>query len=145
MGDSRISIQAVWADPDLIEIETSVVFSGWAGIERAYVTRDQLLDFASALDAVAAGANEATLIGGQRNLSYAEISIHEYDLARRLYADVRLGCVRDVEATTPRGANELQMAVPVERGQLAAFASGLRRIAVEDRGQATLAGLSDWP
>lgn len=136
MSSAFLSVTAVWADPDLIEIAVDVQHRAWGGTTKAYVTRDELRVFATDLALVVEGHNTAAFNAGQRNLGYANLTIREYDRARRLLMDVVLGQSGDgnVEGT----ARELRVTVPIERGGLAEFRERLRRIADTDAGEAML-------
>lgn len=143
MTDDFLRVAAVWADPDLIELEVVVRFQAWGGAARAYVTRGELRTFAAALDAVADGATEARFLGGQRDLGYAELALREYDRPRHLAMDVVVGHVADGRPGSRM--SEVQVSVPVERGTLSAFADGLRHIAATERGETALALPPAWP
>jgi hypothetical protein len=143
MADAALRIAAVWADPDLIEVEVVVRFQEWGGAARAYVTRGELLAFAAQLDSVARGATAAEFLGGQRDLGYAEVALREYDRPRHLAMDVLIGRTAD-ERPGP-GRCEVQVSVPVERGALPAFADGLRHLAEHERGEVALPLPPEWP
>ncbi len=143
MPDAYLRLAAVWADPDLIEIAVELRFQAWAGASRAYVTRDELRSFAAQLDAVVAGGVEAQLSAGQRDLGYAEFSVREYSMARHLAMDLAIGQAADGRPGPSK--THVQVAVPVERGSLAALASGLRQFAETERGAVTVALPPDWP
>ena len=55
MTEPSIAVAVVWSDVDLLEVELRVQFDAWCGAERAYVTRKELAEFATALDQVAVG------------------------------------------------------------------------------------------
>ena len=99
MTGAYVNIRAIWDDADLIEIEASVALDRCSGTERAYVRRDELFIFAAELDTVPAEGTSAKLVGGQRDLGYAELEVLEYGMARSLYVDVivrgRANCARD--------------------------------------------------
>jgi hypothetical protein len=137
-----------WQDVDLIELDVTLRTPAWAGTAPAYVTRDELRQFADALDAVAGGgtaARFASLDAGQPDLGFAHIDLYEYSRARRLGLRVHLGFgSAAAEDQTPR-YGELRAAAPVERGALAAFAQGIRAIARDSAGEGTLPVLPDWP
>lgn len=144
MPKATLTCAVVWSDPDLLEVRTEVQFQAWAGAEQAYVTRGELTAFAAALDQVAKGEREA-LHGGQRDLSYVELQVFEYGLARRLALDVALGEAEGRYIGRPSHARELKITVPLERGTLAQFAAELRTLVVAESGIAMLPLLADWP
>ena len=142
---SELLLRAGWSDPDLIEIEAEVSFDSWGGYERAYVTRGELAAFADALDAVAGGGTEASLIGGQHDLSYVELRVYEYGGARRLAVVVAMGRAGNGRSQWPHGETCLRFAMPIERGTLPGFAKDIRRIVTTDKGEATIPVLNSWP
>ena len=145
MDGNYLLCAVVWSDPDLLEIRTAFQFRDWAGAERAYVTRGELMDFAEALDEIAEGGSSALLQAGQHDLSFAALNFREYGLARRLALDVHLGRAAGTIHGPTEAGSELRLTVPVERGQLTGFAAGLRRMTAAESGETTLALPSDWP
>ena len=73
VAEAYLSVTAVWADPDLIEIAVVARFEEWGGGTRAYVTRGELRTFAAELDAVSEGAVGAQLVAGQRKTHAARL------------------------------------------------------------------------
>jgi hypothetical protein len=142
---AELVLDLVWSDPELIEISVTVGFGGWAGQERAYATRSEVLAFAAAMEAVANGNTEARLDAGQPELSWIELRVYEYTRARRLGLAIRLGRAGSSISNWEHGDTKLEFAVPIERGALPAFAHGLRSIVAEERGQVHLPVLEDWP
>lgn len=145
MSENHLQCMVVWSDPDLLEIRTTVKFRDWAGGEQAYVTRGEVQNFASALDEVASGSTSATLLAGQRDLSFSELNLREYGRARRLALDVHLGRASGAGGHPRDGASELRLTVPIERGQLTGYAAALRRVVAKESGEATLMLPEDWP
>jgi len=145
VSDHQLSVTVVWSDVDLLEIELAVSFAPWSGAERAYVTRDELTSFASSLDAVVAGATAAELNAGQPDLGYGQCRVFEYSRARHLGMEVVVGHAGGNVMNRPDYRRELRISVPIERGQLSAFAATLRRLVATERGKATLLIPPDWP
>ena len=144
MNNHHLCVKVIWSDTYLLEIETELVFQRWAGAEVAYVTREELLIFANDLDTFAAGhIIAASLTAGQRDLSFAELSAYEHGLARSAALDVHLGRAPGVSGPGDRAA-ALHVCVPIERGQLNAFAAALRLIVQAERGDAILPVPVDW-
>lgn len=139
------SIEVVWSDVDLLEIEVCVRFSVWAGGERVYVSRRELEGFADAINRVAGGATDARLSAGQASTGYANCRIFEYSLARRLGMEVVVGRAGDDGSLRPDCARELRVSIPIERGPLPAFARSLRAITASERGIASLPVPLSWP
>jgi hypothetical protein len=143
MAEHLVSLSVVWSDVDLLEVEISASFRGWSAIDRAYAARSDLTGFADSLDRVVQGDTEAELSVGQPNLGYASCRIFEYGGPRHLAMDVVVG-----SGETGRRhdhGRECRLSVPIERGQLTAFAQTLRLITREERGRAALLLLPDWP
>lgn len=140
-----ISCSVTWADSDLLEISAKVLFANWAGHERAYVTRDELNRFARELDDVAEGGSKADLRAGQSDLSYVSFEAFEYGRARQLGLRIHLGRDPTSISNHPAAGTEMRISVPVERGQLTAFASALRSMISREAGVATLTLPPDWP
>jgi hypothetical protein len=145
MGESHLTCSIGWSDPDVVEITVSVFFDGWGGTERAFAGRQELSDFASALESVAEGGTNAELAGGQQELSYVRLKIFEYGRARRLGFEIEFGRASGTVTGLPSSERRLQFAVPVERGQLTAFAGSLRTIIHRDQGMARISLPSEWP
>lgn len=145
VSDYQLSLAVVWADIDLLEIELSVSFMAWSGLERSYVTRDDLTSFAASLDEVVAGSTAAEFSAGQPDLGYGSCRVFEYDRARRLGMEVVVGHAGGNVVNRPDYPRELRVSVPIERGQLSVFASRLRQLVASERGTASLPILSDWP
>ena len=145
MPDFEFTCSIVWSDPDLLELEASVRFEDWAGRERGYVTRGELAAFIAALLAVADGGTEAVLDAGQDDLGYVQLRVSEYGGARRLMLGLKLGRAAGSISNQPGGVTELQLSVPIERGQLAAFARSLDTIAQAEQGTAHLPLPARWP
>jgi uncharacterized protein (DUF952 family) len=143
--DPELRLAVRWQDVDLIELKATFRSAEWAGSVPAYVTRDELREFATALEQVAAGATAAELTAGQPDLGFATIRVHEYSLGRRLALRVHLGTGEDERARFPPGYAELHAAAPIERGALPAFAEGLRRMAQESVVESTLPLVPRWP
>jgi hypothetical protein len=141
----ELSLETTWADQDLIGVRVVLASPLWAGGAEAFVTRTELTAFADALDALGAGAEDAVLEAGQRDLGYADLRVYEYGLARRLAVAVHLGTAAASSSSCAHGDTELRTAAPVERGAFAAFAAALRAIVRDERGRAALALLPDWP
>jgi hypothetical protein len=148
MSEPGLSISVVWFDVDLLELEVLVEFDAWSGAERGYVTREELIAFADALDRVAAGVNEATLEAGQAALGYAKCRVFEYTGVRRLGMEVvleREGGRSPELADLSNCARNLRVSIPIERAPLPAFARALRAITASERGTAFLPALPTWP
>jgi len=143
--ESVLSCSVVWSDPDLLEVQVEVFFGGWAGAERGYVTREELRSFANQLESVHAGGKAALLEAGQQDLSWVRLEIFEYGLARRVGMRVHLGRASGADSRTPREPRELRISVPIERGQLSAFARSLQRVVQIEAGTAKLMLPTDWP
>jgi hypothetical protein len=121
----------------MLEIDVGVAYDGWAGSEQAYVGREDLEEFAAALDQVAAGGLSAELRAGGDVTNRVSIRVCEYGLARRLAIAISLG--RSLHATgIDEDRRELRLSVPVERGQLSRFAAALRAVVQAERGRAEL-------
>ena len=142
---SELLVEAVWDDPDVIQVRASVRFGHWAGSALAYATRAQLTAFAAALDDVAGGTTSAAVAFGQRELGSADLRLYEYGGARRLGVVVRLQEPADAWRAGPADDSALEPAAPLERGALPGFAAGLRAIARDGAGTSTLALLPGWP
>jgi hypothetical protein len=143
--DNRFSLAVVWSDSDLLEIELAVAFMAWSGVERSYVTRNELTSFAASLDAVAAGAVAAEFNAGQPDLGYARCRVFEYDRARHLGMEVVAGLAGGHVVNRPDYPRELRVWLPIERGQLTSFAVRLRQLVAAERGWASLPIPRDWP
>jgi hypothetical protein len=142
--EPEIRCAIVWSDVDLLEIETQVQFDQWAGIERAYTTRESLAQFADALESVYNGAKEALFEAGQPDLSWIELRVFEHGGARHLGLHVNIGRPPTAIINRPNSEAVLRIAVPIERGQLGAFAAGLREIGTAKRGEARLPLTPNW-
>lgn len=141
----QITFSAVWSDVDLIDVEVGVAFQEWAGGTSAYATRDELRAFARDLVAVEEGASSASLDIGQADLGYVACRIFEYDGARHVGIEVRIGHAGNHVMNRPDFARQVHVSVPVERGQLSRFASEIQNLVMTETGTATLPLLSDWP
>lgn len=144
MSDSGFSISVVRSDADLLEIEAVVRFDAWSGCERAYVTRDELTGFATALDRVVEGATFARLDAGQDDLGYARLEVFEHGGARRIGLRLVVGHAPDPDGGRPGQGRELRLSVPTERAALASFSSELRAITLAERGIAYLHVSPGW-
>jgi len=122
-----------------------VAFAGWAGAERAYAARSDLTAFADSLDRVAEGGSEAELTLGQPSLGYARCRVFEYGGPRHLAMDIVVGCGAGGTGRRADHGRETRLSVPIERGQLSAFATSIRTIARDERGIAVLPFPPDWP
>lgn len=138
VSEPYVSIEVVWSDPDLLEIEASVSFEGWSARERAYVGRDELHAFADQLDDLVDGSADANLQAGELDLSYIQLLLYEFGLARRLEMDIRMGSAKAGNYGGRESPRRFQTTVPVERGQLARFASAIRNVTRKERGEALL-------
>lgn len=145
MSDNFIRLTVGWSDPDLLEVYCAVRFQDWGGGENVYVTRDELLKFAGFVEAVASGDGDAALTMGESELGFAEVRISEYSRARRLSVAVRIGRGTRVGPAPDFAARRIELAAPLERGQLSAFAAGLRSMVAAERGSVTLALPISWP
>jgi len=143
--ESSITVAVVWSDVDLLEVELRVQFDVWCGAERAYVTRKELTAFATALDEVADGSNQATLNVGQPNLGHSMCRVFEYGGPRHLAAEVMVGNAGGQVMNRPDYPRELRVSVPIERGQLPAFARAIRNAVAAEQGIARLPVPPDWP
>lgn len=141
---SFLRCAVVWGDIDLLELEVAVQCAGWAGHERAYVTREELATFADELEAVWGGGTAAQLDGGQEDLTFTQLRVLEYGRARSLALEVRLGRAPGTMEGVRDGPTLLQVRVPIERGTLADFARSLRRIGSDKRGSAELPLPVEW-
>jgi hypothetical protein len=144
MPENFFSIAIAWLDEDLLEIELAVLYHAWSGRERAYVTREALEEFARDLVAVAEGARSAVFDAGQPDLGYASCRLFEYDLARHVGMEVRIGHAGGHVSNRPDPAREVRVAVPVERQQLSEFAAQIQNLVVTEKGTATLRVFPDW-
>jgi hypothetical protein len=145
LPNHRLSVTAIWSDVDLIEVDVAVIFQEWAGCSLAYATRDDLRAFARDLVAVVEGATAAELNIGQPDLGYATCRVFEYDRARHLCIEVRVGHAGEQTINRPDFRREVHITVPVERGQLSSFASELQNVITAETGNATLSLLAEWP
>jgi hypothetical protein len=145
VSEHQVSLTVVWSDVDLLEIELAVSFAAWSGAERAYVTRNELTSFATSLDSVVAGASAAELNAGQPDLGYGLCRVFEYSRARHLGMEVVVGHAGGHVMNRPDYRRELRVSVPIERGQLTAFAATIRRLISAERGKAALLIPPDWP
>ena len=146
MAKHLFSLRVVWSDADLLEVETCICFGDWSAADSAYATRDDLTAFADSLDRVADGRGEAALSIGQPSLGYASCRISEYGGPRHLAMDAVVGSGEPGSGRGPhRRQRELHLSVPVERGQLGAFAKAVRVIASDERGVALLRLPPGWP
>jgi hypothetical protein len=91
LSSDQLTLSAVWSDVDLVELEVAVEFQDWTGSASAYATRAELQAFARDLVAVEEGANAAVLDIGQADIGYATCRVFEYDLARHLGIEIRIG------------------------------------------------------
>jgi hypothetical protein len=122
-----------------------VQFDVWSGTERCYATREGLAGFAIALDQVADGACDATLELGQSDLGYAACRVFEYGGPQRLGAELKLGHAGRQVVNRPDYPRNLHVSVPIERGQLPAFARAIRNVVAAEQGIARLPLPPDWP
>jgi hypothetical protein len=143
--EPSITVAVVWSDVDLLEVELRVRFDVWCGAERAYVTRKELAAFATALDEVAEGGDQATLSIGQPDLGYGTCRVFEYGGPRHLAAEIIVGNAGGRVINRPDYPRELRVSVPIERGQLPAFARAIRNAVAAEQGIARLPVPADWP
>ena len=120
-------------------------FAAWSGAERSYVTREELTSFAASLDAVVGGTTTAELDTGQPDLGYGRCRVFEYGRAQHLGMEVVVGHAGGNVTNRPDYRRELRISVPIERGQLTAFAASIRGLVSSERGRATLQVPPDWP
>jgi hypothetical protein len=139
------SLRVIWSDADLLEVEASFAFRDWSAVGSAYATRSDLIDFADALDRVVLGGSAAELSLGQPDLGYASCRVFEYGGPRHLAMVVTIGVGHKGIGQPQDTGRESRLSVPIERGQLTAFAQSLRRIARDERGTARLPLPPDWP
>ena len=145
MTEPSITVAIVWSDADLLEVELRVEFDVWCGAERAYVTRKELTAFATAMDEVADGGSQATLNVGQPDLGYGACRVFEYGGPRHLGAEIIVGHAGGQVMNRPDYRRELRVSVPIERGQLPAFARAIRNVVGAEQGIARLPLPPDWP
>lgn len=140
MLENAVVMSYEWSDIDVLQIRTAFQCGDWSGSETTYVSRAELGAFADALDAVAAGGNAAALDTGASADASTSLVLREVGRARRLELDVCLaraaGSIRFGNDANP--ASRLERTVDVERGQIAAFANGLRALVQAEAGRATL-------
>lgn len=140
-----LTCSVIWSDSDLLKVSASVRFGDWAGSEWAYVTRDELRRFADELDLVAEGRSRAALEAGQPDLSYVSLELFEYSRARQLGMRIHLGRDPTSISNHPAAGVEFRISVPIERGQLAAFAESIRNMISREAGVSALPLPPDWP
>jgi hypothetical protein len=145
LPEHQLSFRIIWSDQDLLDVETSIAFAPWAGVDRAYATRSDLTAFADSLDQVAAGSAEAELALGQPDLGYASCRLFEYGGPRHLAMDVVVGCGAGGTGQSADHGREIRVSVPIERGQLSALAASIRTIVADEDGIAVLPLPPGWP
>jgi hypothetical protein len=144
MSRPFLTCSIVWSDIDLLELSAEFQYDGWAGHESGYITRDELASFTHALKGVAEGASSAELHAGQDNISYVRLRLFEYGMARHLGMHIHLGRADDHIWNHPSPGAAIRISVPIERGQLATFASSLAAAGERESGAATLELPHDW-
>lgn len=91
MTQEAIQVQVVYSDDHLLQLETSVRFASWAGVERAYVDYDAVRSFAQQLLEVAAGNQTKAALAGDG----LEFIVFEYGAARKLGVEVHIAKIFD--------------------------------------------------
>jgi hypothetical protein len=145
LSNNQLTFSPVWSDDDLMDVEVAVAFQEWTGSTSAYATRHELRAFARDLVAVEEGASSASLDAGQLDLGYVACRVFEYDGARHLGLELRIGHAGHHLMNRPDFSRQVHVSVPVERGQLSRFASELQNLIITETGTATLQLLADWP
>jgi hypothetical protein len=137
----HLSLEVVYDDEHLIQVECRVVVGSWAGTARAYTTPDDLRAFAGAAGDFAESLREPVEweAGNDNGIGLIRLRLYTVDRAGHVRCHVRLAS----EAPTtgrPEEIRRFAVELPTESGLVAAFARQLGRVAEELRGQAVLAG-----
>jgi hypothetical protein len=136
----QLSLEVVYEDEHLIQVECRVKFGDWSGAARAYVRQDDLRAFASAARRFGETLRgpAAWEAGKDNGVGLVGLRFYTIDRSGHIRCYVRLAS----DAPSPCRPEEIwrfAAEVPTEAEQIIAFARQLDRVTEELRGQAVLA------
>lgn len=135
----QLSIEIVYVDEHLIQIEAIVDTRTWRGQARAYTMPANIAALAIALDGFVADPDDAAefVVGEDNGIGLIALRFYRIDRAGHLACHVRLAS--DCVPTRPEQISTLAIEVGVEAQDLARFARQLAEMARVSSGRAYVA------
>jgi hypothetical protein len=134
-GSHHITVQLIWQDDELVEIEARLLADGWCGNSTAYTTLVEIRGFAGDV------ARFALHLSGEAKLQAGVGG----DLVRMHFNTTdsagHVACYLELESTHGHRnahAGKIAMSVTTEPSFIEAFARSLVRMANEEAGEAVL-------
>jgi hypothetical protein len=138
---NRLSLEVVYDDEHLIQVECRVAVDDWSGVARAYTTQDDLRTFADVARRFGETSHGAAAweAGADNSVGMVGLRLYTIDRSGHIRCHVRLASSAPTEHR-PEEIWRFAAELPTEAGQVIAFARQLAHVAEELRGQAVLEG-----
>ena len=135
----ELSMEVVWSDDQMIELEAFVNVGHWRGQARAYTTPPQVVSFSEALVQFTEGGSSTELVAGSDNGSgMIGLRFYRIDRAGHIAGYVRLASDGHTFDHRPEQVSRLEVEFRVEAWALCEFARKLAQIVHDKLGRASL-------
>src|SRR5262245_61815230 len=136
----QLTLEVVYDDEHLIQVECRVAVGSWSGAARAYTTPDELRALAGAAGRFAETLGEPVAWEAGRDYGTGLIGLRLYTIDRSGHIRCHARLASDAPTHgRPEEIWRFAAELPTEAGLVAAFARQLGGVAEELRGQAVLA------
>lgn len=137
----EVSVEVVYKDEDLIELETVASAGHWRGRARAYTVPQDIAAFASALDRFVEGALGSAdfTAGDDKGMGLLALRIYRVDRAGHIACHIRLASGGLPTDHRPEQVSQFAVEVSVEAWAVSQFSRHLAELARSQSGRASLA------
>jgi len=135
----ELSVEVVWSDDQMIELEALVNVGQWRGQARAYTTRQEVITFSESLVQFAEGGSPTEFVAGSEDGSgFIGLRFYRIDRAGHIAGYVRLASGGLSFDHRPEQVSRLVVEFRVEAWALDEFARKLAPMAHDKSGRAYL-------
>lgn len=135
----ELSLEVVWTDEHMLELEALVVADHWGGKARAYTVPQDITRFASDLDGFYNGAATAQFVAGADDGGgLIALRLYRIDMAGHVACHIRMRSGKLSTGHRPEEAFRLELEVRTEAWQVGRFARHLAELGRTQAGRAEL-------
>jgi hypothetical protein len=137
----ELSLNVVYNDVHLIQLEGEINSGRWNGYAQAYTTAQQLAEFSATLARFADGSVDVVVFqaGADTGVGLVGLNFYSIDRSRHIACHVKLASGQLPDDHRPEQIWRMEVEVKVETWALIKFSQQLARMAREQSGRATLA------
>ena len=136
----EVSIEVVYVDEHLVQLEAIVGAGHWSGRARAYTVPQEIADFAKVLDRFASGTTGSAefTAGADNGIGLVALRFYRIDRAGHIACHARLASDSVATEHRPEQISLFAVEVGAEAGAVGRFARQLEELARVQSGRASL-------